>query len=310
MNLEAIRAELPVLERYAYLNTGTFGPLPRRTAETMATWQRRGLEEPRASAPLFEEIFEVRTRLRAALAGLLGTAPETVALTSSTTEGCNAVVSGLRLEAGDEVVTTDSEHPGLLGALRASGADVRFAPVSTVPAAEALAAIEREVTPATRLIAVSHVLWTTGHVLPIRGAARASARRCSWTARRARARFRSTSSSSVATSTPSRVRSGSSAPTRRAVSTCGPTGWRSYARRIPRTSPGRTRSSSSPGLTPGASSRSSFHPPRPPGSPRRSSSRARQGRSASRTPRSRRRAAASSSPSAQRWSRSRARRRS
>jgi L-cysteine/cystine lyase len=156
------------LERYAYLNTGTFGPLPRRTADTMAAWQRRSLEEPRASFGLFQEILEVRTQLRQAIARLLGAAPETVALMTSTTEGCNAVVAGLRLTPGDEVVTTDSEHPGLLGALRAWELAVRIAPVSAAPASEALSVIEREVTPRTRLVAVSHVLWTNGHVLPIR----------------------------------------------------------------------------------------------------------------------------------------------
>ena len=41
MNLDAVRAELSVLERLAYLNTGSFGPLPRRTAEVMAEQQRR-----------------------------------------------------------------------------------------------------------------------------------------------------------------------------------------------------------------------------------------------------------------------------
>jgi L-cysteine/cystine lyase len=168
VNLEAVRAELPVLESYAYLNTGTFGPLPRRAAETMAEWQRRGLAEPRASTALFQEIFEVRTRLREAIARLIGAEPDTVALTTSTTEGCNLVVAGLRLKKGDEVVTTDSEHPGLLGAFRAWDLDVRVAPVSEAPAADALSVIEREITSKTRLVAVSHVLWTSGHVLPIR----------------------------------------------------------------------------------------------------------------------------------------------
>jgi L-cysteine/cystine lyase len=172
VNLGEIRAELPVLVRYAYLNTGTFGPLPRRTAEAMTAWQCRSLEEPRASFALFQEILEVRTRLRQAIARLIGAEPETLALTTSTTEGCNTVVAGLRLKPGDEVVTTDSEHPGLLGALRAWELELRIAPVSEVPPSEALSAIEREVTPRTRLVALSHVLWTTGHVLPIRDLAR------------------------------------------------------------------------------------------------------------------------------------------
>ena len=47
-----------------------------------------------------------------------------MSLTGSTTDGCNIVLSGLRLQPGDEVVTTDSEHFGLIGPLHASGARV------------------------------------------------------------------------------------------------------------------------------------------------------------------------------------------
>ena len=133
----------------------------------MGAWQRRSLEEPRAGMALFGEVFELRERLRAALAALLHTQPDTVALTTSTTEACNTVVAGLRLGPGDEVVTTDVEHPGLRGALRAWDLDVRAAPVSQAPAAQALSLIEREITPRTRLVAVSHVLWATGHVIPV-----------------------------------------------------------------------------------------------------------------------------------------------
>ena len=94
--------------------------------------------------------------------------PFSVALTTSTTEGCNAVVGGLRLGVGDEVVTTDVEHPGLLGALRAWGVTVRVARVRDRPAREALEAIEAEISPQARLLALSHVAWTTGAVLPVR----------------------------------------------------------------------------------------------------------------------------------------------
>jgi L-cysteine/cystine lyase len=167
MNLHALRAELPVLERKAYLNTGTFGPLPRRSAEALARWERRALEEGRAGREFFEEAGELRTALRRRLGELVGAPEGSVALTSSTTEGCDIVIAGLGLGADDEVVTTDVEHPGLLGALRCSPARVRVAAVRDRAAAEALAAIRAEVTDRTRLIALSHVAWTTGAVLPV-----------------------------------------------------------------------------------------------------------------------------------------------
>src|SRR5207237_9754977 len=88
-------------------------------------------------------------------------------LASSTTEGCNIVVTGMRLEPGDEVVTTNAEHPGLLAPLVASGAEIREAEVLARPASEVLDAVLAAVTPRTRLVALSHVLWLSGQVLKL-----------------------------------------------------------------------------------------------------------------------------------------------
>jgi L-cysteine/cystine lyase len=97
----------------------------------------------------------------------LGTTSDHVAVTASTTTGCQIVLSGLELASEDEIVTTDEEHFGLLGPLHASGARVRVAVTRGLPADEALAAVLREVGPRTRLVALSHVSWVTGNVLPI-----------------------------------------------------------------------------------------------------------------------------------------------
>jgi L-cysteine/cystine lyase len=90
-----------------------------------------------------------------------------MALTGSTTDGCNIVLSGLELGPDDEVVTTDSEHPGLLLPLNISPARVRVAEVAARPTANALETILSCITPRTRLLALSHVLWTTGQVMPV-----------------------------------------------------------------------------------------------------------------------------------------------
>lgn len=168
MNLPEIRAQLPVLERLSYLNTGTFGPLPRRTTEVMVAEQLVELEHGRSGASYWERARGLRQRVREALAELVGAAPQDVALTRSTTDGCNVVVAGLRLGPEDEIVTTDCEHFGLLGALAASGARVRVARVRDRSAAEAAAAVLAERSPRTRLLAISHVVWTTGQVMAVR----------------------------------------------------------------------------------------------------------------------------------------------
>ncbi|MBD0339192.1 MAG: aminotransferase class V-fold PLP-dependent enzyme [Thermoleophilia bacterium] len=156
-----MRDAYPVLERYAYLNAGSTGPLARATVEAIERGRHRDLTEGRGGPRYIEEMLAARERVRAALAAEIAVPPEKLALTSSTTAGCNIVLAGLGLGPGDEVVTTDSEHFGLIGALHVSGARVVVAP----PEPERLLAA---VTPRTRLIAVSHVLWTTGRVLPVR----------------------------------------------------------------------------------------------------------------------------------------------
>jgi L-cysteine/cystine lyase len=144
------------------------GPLPRRAGEAVVRWTRRLVDEGRSSKALFDELLALRTDLRGRLARLIGATEDSVALTTATTDGCNIVLNGLGIGAGDEVVTTDSEHPGLFGGLVASGATVRIAEIRNRPAAEALAALEDQLTERTRVIAVSHVSWLTGAVLPIR----------------------------------------------------------------------------------------------------------------------------------------------
>ena len=161
MTPEEGRALFPVLERLAYLNAGTFGPLARATSEAVSAEQERDLAEGRFGKEYFERMLGYRADTRAALAALVGAAPEQVALTGSTTDGCNIVLAGLELGPEDEVVTTREEHFGLLGPVCASGARVVVADAD----AEAVAAA---VTPRTKLLALSQVLWTTGRELPVR----------------------------------------------------------------------------------------------------------------------------------------------
>ena len=160
MTSEEARALYPVLERWAYLNAGSAGPLARPAADAVAAQRRRDLEEGRSGQPYIDAMLEARERVRAAIADEIGVPADNVALARSTTDGCNIVVNGLGLGAGDEVVTTDAEHFGVLGALHCSGARVVVVPADLDSLADAVG-------PRTRLIAVSHVLWTTGRLLPL-----------------------------------------------------------------------------------------------------------------------------------------------
>jgi L-cysteine/cystine lyase len=133
----------------------------------MARTLERDVRDGRSSKAYFEEMLSAREELRGALAGVLGAPTETIALATSTTEGCNVVITGLGIGPGDRVVTTDSEHPGLFGGVTASGADVVVVPIRDLAADELLPAFEAAIDERTSLIAVSHVSWLTGVVLPV-----------------------------------------------------------------------------------------------------------------------------------------------
>jgi L-cysteine/cystine lyase len=158
--VEELRAQFPVLERVAYLNAGTNGPVPRRAFEAAEASLREQLEEGRSSKPWFDRQIERIDLLRERAAGLLGATPADVALTGSTTDGINAVLHALDLGPRDEILTSDEEHPGVLGPL-ATARDTRGVSVRVVPFAE----LPGEVRPETRVVVTSHVSWATGRVL-------------------------------------------------------------------------------------------------------------------------------------------------
>jgi selenocysteine lyase/cysteine desulfurase len=159
MDAAALRSQFPVLDALAYLNAGTDGPVPAAAVEAVHEALEDQLTGGRWS-PHFMKRMELDDLLRDGYARVLGCAVDDVALTTSTSEGIGAVLAGLDLGPGDEIVSSDQEHPGLLGPLRAArdrGADVRL--VAPTDLADAVG-------PRTRLVACSHVFWVGGEVAP------------------------------------------------------------------------------------------------------------------------------------------------
>ncbi|HEY6890060.1 MAG TPA: aminotransferase class V-fold PLP-dependent enzyme [Solirubrobacter sp.] len=155
----ALRDEFPVLQRVAYLNAGTDGPIPRAAAEQVQTELQSALDDGR-TWPHFERRMQLQTDLRAGYAQLMNCEPDDVAVTTGTSFGLGCVLAGMDLGPGDEIVTSDNEHPGLLGPLIA--ARHRGATVRPVPFAELANAGQAT----TTLVAASHVNWITGELAP------------------------------------------------------------------------------------------------------------------------------------------------
>jgi len=160
VDVSYLRDYFPITSQLAYLNAGTDGPLAAVAAQAAHAELERELAHGRAKAH-FERRTELTDGLRAAYAGALGCDAADVALTTCTTEGMAQTITGLELERGSEILTSDEEHPGLLGAL-AAARDLRGVEIREAPLAE----LAEAVGPRTALVACSHVGWMSGSLAP------------------------------------------------------------------------------------------------------------------------------------------------
>jgi L-cysteine/cystine lyase len=161
---------LPVTRGYAYLDTGSIGPISAIYSETLARCTGEDLELGRALAERYERIDRAKTVIRAEVASLLGADPAEIELTSGTRDGIARLLARLSWSAGDEVVTTGLEFPACADAIhaltRTAGVAVRIAQVPANDAGD-IEWLARCLTPRTRLIALSGVAYTTGQQLPL-----------------------------------------------------------------------------------------------------------------------------------------------
>jgi L-cysteine/cystine lyase len=171
--IPALREALPSTAAGIYLNTGSAGPLPRETAKAMAEAEAWELRTGRADVNFWNDSLERMAEARASVAAILGCAPANVALSHSATDGMNVAAGVLDWQPGDRVVTTNLEHAGGLGPLwllrERRGVDLAIADLGLgADPAAIVAAFDRAITPATRLVAVSHVSFATGALMPVR----------------------------------------------------------------------------------------------------------------------------------------------
>jgi L-cysteine/cystine lyase len=168
----AIRDLLPATGAGIFLNAGTAGPMSSETQRAMDEQAERELATGRASPDLLPETWARMGEARASVAAIVVGDPDDVALTHSTSDGLNLVINALPWAPGDRVLTTRHEHIGGLGPLLAlrdrQGVEVEQVDLGDGDDDErSVGAFERALERPARAIMLSHVLWTTGAVLPV-----------------------------------------------------------------------------------------------------------------------------------------------
>lgn len=147
---QRIRSEFPALENRAYLNTATFGQLPRRATEAVAKhWQHRD----ELACTDFLNWYDDADRMRASIAKLIGATPADIAFVSNAASALAMVLAGLDLNPDENVVTLQDEFPNYL----------YMQHMREVPWERFYESIDSK----TRLVAISEVNYSTGFRPPL-----------------------------------------------------------------------------------------------------------------------------------------------
>lgn len=173
MNVRRLRQEIPACHQVIYLNTGWQGPSPQTVVAAIR--ERLALESAQGptSPGVLDSAHEMEAKVRHALAQFLGARPEEICLTQNTTEGINLVLNGLRWRPGEEIITTDLEHSSVLVPCyylqKRRRVKVRVVPLAGEEAKDnILTRLESAVTPKTRLLCLSHIMYANGLRLPLK----------------------------------------------------------------------------------------------------------------------------------------------
>ena len=170
--LAAVRVALPSLAAAIQMNTGSVGPMPSEVAAVMSELADYERTIGRSQFDYYLEGLDRMNEARAGVAAVLGASLDSVGLSHAATDGMNHAIWALDWKAGDVAVTSTHEHAGGVGALYALrdriGVEVRFAEIGDGSDDDVtVAALDRAIVPGTRLVSISHVLWSTGAVLPM-----------------------------------------------------------------------------------------------------------------------------------------------
>jgi cysteine desulfurase/selenocysteine lyase len=174
-DVQAVRKDFPILGDIIYFDNAatSFSPEPVLAAMTEFEHSYRanvGRGIHRLARIATQRYWHAHEKV----AGFIGAKEGITVFTKNTTEAINMVASGLPWKSGDRVVTTVIEHHSNLlpwRNLKKYGVELDLVGIHDDYTLD-LAALEKAITPATKLVAVTHASNVLGVVTPVQEIAR------------------------------------------------------------------------------------------------------------------------------------------
>jgi isopenicillin-N epimerase len=166
-----VRSQFALRPGLTHMNSATIGATPRPVLDALTgyLWETERHPQRQVFGAPSRRMDEVREHA----ASFLGASRDEMVLTRNTTEGMNAVAQGIELKPGDEILTTNHEHPGgsvcwEYLARRQGVAIVKIPmPAPVRDADQVVELVASHLTDRTRVCSFSHVSTVTGLVMPL-----------------------------------------------------------------------------------------------------------------------------------------------
>jgi selenocysteine lyase/cysteine desulfurase len=153
-----IRCEFPALAEWTFLNTATFGQIPRCAVEAVSSHFTR---RDRLACGDYMEWFDDADRIRESIARLIHCSGSDIAFIPNASTALSMLLGGLDWKPGDRIVTLQDEFPNhyyYASRLQRRGVELVETP---------FAGFYETITPHTRVVALSSVNYSTGFRAPL-----------------------------------------------------------------------------------------------------------------------------------------------
>ncbi len=177
---KSVRNQFPLDKDTVFFNPGTVGAMPKVVVEKMtehlkyiasspADWAYKD-DNKEEFISGYNNLMSIRTKV----GKLINASALEIAMTDNVTNGMSYIANGLTLQAGDEILTTDQEHPGgksgfLLKEKRYGAVFKTVAvPKPARSSQEVYDIIVKAFTPKTKVLMLSHMISGSGAILPVK----------------------------------------------------------------------------------------------------------------------------------------------
>jgi cysteine desulfurase/selenocysteine lyase len=154
----SVRAEFPALANWTYLNTATYGQVPRRGVEANA---RHFAHRDQLACSDFLTFYDEAEAFRAPLATLIGAQPDDIAFIPNSSTALGLLAAGIEWKRGDNVITLADEFPNCL--YLPALVDRHAVEFREIPWDRFYESVDSK----TRLVVLSEVNYSTGFRAPI-----------------------------------------------------------------------------------------------------------------------------------------------